>query len=93
MYLIKFKIRDTNRSFGKHQINIKQYQDSWLKQPSLVSMCKFMIKILINIKILFQSLFNSTRNPGLDQKWSNPKSQVGPDLVHPGPLLVQPENA
>ena len=106
MYLIKFKIRDTNRSFGKHQINIKQYQDSWLKQPSLVSMCKFMIKILINIKILFQSLFNSTRNPGLDQKWStldqiwstmdqkwsNPKSQVGPDLVHPGPLLVQPEN-
>ena len=29
----------------------------------------------------------------LDQKWSNHKSQVGPDLVHPGPLLVQPENA
>ena len=36
---------------------------------------------------------NSTRNQGLDQKWSNPKFQVGPDLVHPGPLLVQPENA
>ena len=42
----------------------------------------------------------STRNPRVDQKWStldqkwfNPKSQVGPDLVHPGPLLVQPENA
>ena len=51
--------------------------------------------------------FNSTRNPGLDQKWStldqiwstldhfwsNPKFQVGPVLVHPGPLLVQPVNA
>ena len=35
----------------------------------------------------------STRNPGLDQKWSNPKFQVGPDLVHPGLPLVQPENA
>jgi len=28
----------------------------------------------------------------LDQKWSNPKFQVGTDLVHPGPLWVQPEN-
>ena len=36
--------------------------------------------------LFFFILQNCTRNLGLDQKWSNLKLQVGPDLVHPGPL-------
>ena len=43
--------------------------------------------------------FFIARNPELDQKWSTldqiwstPKFLVGPDLVHPGPLQVPPEN-
>ena len=66
------------------------------------------LNIRLRIRFLFVTIycdkkffvFDSTRNPRLDQKWStldqkwsNPKSQVGPDLVHPGPLLVQPQNA
>ena len=45
-------------------------------------------------------LFISTRNLRVDKmwstmakKWSNPKFQVERDLVPPGPLLVQAENA